>query len=161
MRRLLVVATFAGLIGFILGSAFWYLASPLWIDVEVSESVTAAQTERVLARGNFTDASASHKGHGGATIYEGASGQTLLRLTDFEVTNGPDLMVWLVTATDPKTSADVTDGEWVSLGRLKGNIGEQNYGIPADVELSRFGAVIIWCEQFSILFSAASLEQWS
>ena len=61
--------------------------------------------------------------------------------------------------TDPKTSADVTDGEWVSLGRLKGNIGEQNYDIPAEVDVSRFGAVVIWCEQFSVLFSAASLER--
>ncbi len=80
-----------------------------------------------------------------------------MRLTDFEVTNGPDLKVWLITATDPKTSADVTDGEWVSLGRLKGNIGEQNYDIPAEVYVSRFGAVVIWCEHFSVLFSAASL----
>ena len=113
----------------------------------------------MLARGNFADADASHKGSGVAAIYEGTTGQRLLRLTDFEVTNGPDLKVWLVAATAPKSSADVKDGEWVSLGPLKGNIGEQNYHIPADVEVSRFGAVIIWCEQFSVLFLAASLQR--
>ncbi len=159
MRRLLIVAVLAGLIGFIAGNAFWYLASPLWIDVAVSESVTAAETERLLARGNFADADALHKGSGIAAIYEGTVGQRLLRLTDFEVTNGPDLKVWLVTATAPKSSAYVKNSEWVSLGRLKGNIGEQNYDIPADVEVSRFGAVVIWCERFSIFFSAASLER--
>ncbi len=159
MRRLLIVAVLAGLVGFVAGNAFWYVASPLWIDVEVSERITAAETERVLARGNFADVDASHKGSGVATIYEGTTGQRLLRLTDFEVTNGPDMKVWLVTAPAPKSSADVKNSEWVSLGRLKGNIGEQNYDIPADVEVSRFGAVVIWCEQFSILFSAASLER--
>ncbi len=159
MSRLLIVAVLAGLIGFVAGNAFWYVASPLWIDVEVSERVTAAETERVLARGNFVDADASHKGSGVAAIYQGTTGQRLLRLTDFEVTYGPDLKVWLITAPAPKSSADVKNSEWVTLGRLKGNIGDQNYDIPADVEVSRFGAVVIWCEQFSILFSAASLER--
>ena len=56
MRGLLIFTVLAGLIGFVAGNAFWYLASPLWIDVEVSESITAAETERVLARGNFADA---------------------------------------------------------------------------------------------------------
>ncbi len=63
MRRLLIVAVLAGLLGFIAGNAFWYLASPLWIDVEVSESVTAAETERVLARNRAIRAMGDRSGN--------------------------------------------------------------------------------------------------
>jgi hypothetical protein len=47
--------------------------------------------------------------------------------------------------------------EWVSLGQLKGNIGDQTYNVPAGVDLSAYGSVVIWCEQFGVLFSTASL----
>ena len=61
-----------------------------------------------------------------------------LQLTDFEVTNGPDLKVYLSVHPDPTSAADVTDGRWVSLGALKGNIGNQSYTLPADIDASEF-----------------------
>ncbi|MEE8262035.1 MAG: DM13 domain-containing protein [Gammaproteobacteria bacterium] len=45
----------------------------------------------------------------------------------------------------------------MSLGQLKGNIGDQNYAIPADTEVSKYQSVVIWCEQFGVLFSPAKL----
>jgi hypothetical protein len=80
-----------------------------------------------------------------------------LRFTEFETTNGPDLEVWLVKASGLKVSGDVTASQWLSLGPLKGNIGDQNYIIPADAKLDDYKSVVIWCEQFSVLFSAADL----
>lgn len=158
MKKLVIVAVVAGLIGFVAGNAFWYLASPLWIDVVVEERASAAATAKALSTGNFVDADAAHSGKGVATIYESDTGERLLRLTEFEVTNGPDLEVWLVTAEAPAASADVTAGEWLSLGKLKGNIGDQNYDIPTDADLSKYRAVVIWCEQFGVLFSPAALR---
>ncbi|MCG8693958.1 MAG: DM13 domain-containing protein [Minwuiales bacterium] len=158
MKKLIAVAFVAGLVGFVAGNAFWYLASPLWIDNVVSESVTAADTAKVLATGTFSDADAVHRGKGTATVYEGTGGQRTLRFTDFEVTNGPDLEVWLVAADTVTSNADVTGSEWVALGQLKGNIGDQNYDIPADVDLSKYRSVVIWCEQFGVLFSPAALK---
>ncbi len=158
MRKFLIVGFVSGLIGFVAGNAFWYLASPLWIDVEVIETASAAQTAEIVAQGKFVDADRLHKGKGSATIYEGTTGERILRLANFEVTNGPDLKVWLVSHPDPTSAGDVTDSRWISLGRLKGNIGDQNYDIPAEVDLNKFGSVIIWCEQFSVLFSTAALE---
>ena len=87
----LIVAFVSGLVGLVAGNAFWYLASPLWIDVEVRETASAAQTAKALAQGTFVDADRQHKGKGTATIYEGTAGEQILRLTEFEVTNGPDL----------------------------------------------------------------------
>ena len=159
MKKLLLVAFVAGSLGFVAGNAFWYLASPLWIDQVVAEGIGAAETTQVLASGTFSDADAGHRGSGTATIYQGSDGRRTLRLTDFEVTNGPDLEVWLVTAENVSASSDVTDGEWLALGQLKGNIGDQNYDIPADADLSKYKSVVIWCEQFGVLFSPASLAR--
>ncbi len=158
MRKFLIVAFISGLVGFVAGNAFWYLASPLWIDTEVMEAASAAQTAKVLAQGTFLDADRVHKGKGTATIYEGSAGERILRLTNFEVTNGPDLKVWLVSHPNPTSSGDVTGSKWISLGRLKGNIGDQNYDIPAEVDLNKFVSAVIWCEQFSVLFATAALK---
>ncbi len=46
----------------------------------------------------------------------------------------------------------------MDLGRLKAFKGSQNYAIPAGVTLSDFGSVVIWCEQFNVLISPASLK---
>ncbi len=158
MGKIFTVAIIAGLAGFIAGNAFWYLASPLWINVEVAETVTQAQVETVLSSGAFADVDRVHQGQGSATIFRGADGGLLLRLADdFRVTNGPDLYVWLVKHPGPANAADVGEAEYIDLGRLKGNIGDQNYQIPADVDLDGVGAVVVWCKQFSALFSVAAL----
>lgn len=157
-RRMFAVALAAGAVGFVAGNAFWYLASPLWIDRVVSEELPAELQMKVAAKGEFHDADSSHKGKGLATVFETAAGARVLRFTGFEATNGPDLEVWLVKASGLKVSADVTASQWLSLGPLKGNIGDQNYIIPADAKLDDYNSVVIWCKQFSVLFSAADLE---
>ena len=49
------------------------------------------------------------------------------------------------------------DDAYVDLGGLKGNIGDQNYEIPADVDLSQYQSVVIWCDRFNVAFGAADL----
>ena len=158
MRTIFITAIIAGLIGFVAGNAFWYLASPLWIDRVVAEELPAALQMSKKREGSFTDADGVHRGSGTATLFELVGGASVLRFTDFDVTNGPDLKVWLVKAEEVASSSDVTASEWVSLGPLKGNKGDQNYIIPVDVNADDYPSVVIWCEQFSVLFSAAKLE---
>lgn len=156
-RSIIVTALVAGLVGFVAGNAFRYLASPLWIDRVVDEPLPPELQITLLASGAFRDADAVHRGSGMATVYESASGARVLRLSDFSVTNGPDLKLWLVKAKAIASAADVTGSEWRSLGPLKGNIGDQTYPLPADVKPDDYGSVVIWCEQFSVLFAAADL----
>jgi hypothetical protein len=156
-RQFVITALAAGVIGFVAGNAFWYLASPLWIDRVVSEELPAELQMNVAAKGEFRDADSAHRGKGTATIFETAAGTKVLRFTGFEATNGPDLEVWLVKASGIKSSAEVTASQWVSLGPLKGNVGDQNYVIPAGIETRDYKSVVIWCEQFGVLFSAADL----
>jgi hypothetical protein len=75
-----------------------------------------------------------------------------LRFEGFETDNGPDLNVYLATGT-----SDGSPGDFFDLGDLKGNIGNQNYEIPQDVDVARYGTVFIWCVRFSVAFGAASL----
>jgi hypothetical protein len=157
MKRLVITAIAFGLIGFVAGYAFFYLASPLWIDREVSESLPAELMIETVARGTFEDADQFHKGSGTATVIQTAGGTGIVRFTDFRVTNGPDLEVWMVKAADISKSDDVTNSEWISLGTLKGNVGDQNYVVPEDTDLTAYKSVVIWCEQFGVLFSPATL----
>jgi hypothetical protein len=157
MKKTVLIVVITFLVGFVAGNAFWYLASPLWIDRVVAENIAASETANIVAQGTFVDADGVHRGRGTATIYRGGTGQYTLRLTDFEVTNGPDLKVWLVAESDIKSSDDVKASQWLSLGQLKGNIGNQNYAIPAATEVSKYQSVVIWCEQFGVLFSPAKL----
>ena len=106
-----------------------------------------------LVSGPFAGADSTHQGSGTATVY--AVGAThVLRLEDFEVTNGPDLHVYLApVGADGQPDIDAgTD-----LGGLRGNIGNQNYDIPATVDLSQPLAVVIWCQPFSVTFATATL----
>lgn len=83
--------------------------------------------------------------------------QRFLRFEDFSTDNGPDLNVYLSPApTDAPASQ--FDDDFIDLGDLKGNIGSQNYEIPADVDLDFYSTVVIWCVRFSVIFGAAELS---
>lgn len=150
----------------------WYLGSPLFINKVVDEPFPAgpgtaadapasepmpAEAARgtVIARGTFAGADDFHKGEGTAAVHR--TGRTLiLRLDPFMVTNGPDLYVVLTKHALPKTSADVKEG-YLEIAKLKGNVGSQNYTLPAGVSLTEYRAVVIYCKPFNFVFATAPL----
>ena len=111
-----------------------------------------------LKTGRFRDQDRFHKRSGGATIYRLADGSQLLRLEDFNVTNGPDLRVILTRAQDPEQVGEVTGPGHLELSKLKGNMGNQNYPVPDDADVSSFNSVVIFCKPFKVIFSVAPLE---
>lgn len=102
-----------------------------------------------------------HKTSGRATIYKEADGQLVLRLTNFKTSNGPDVHVVLIAATDAADDANFLKNstEKVELGTLKGNEGDQNYTIPAGTDLDKFQTISIYCERFNANFGAAPLKK--
>ena len=112
---------------------------------------------QVLSMGNFKDADDFHKGSGAATIYQLEDGSHVLRLEDFRVTNGPDLRVLLSKAPDIRDRGEFQQYDYVELDRLKGNIGNQNYEMPGDLDVSEFQSAVIYCKAFHVLFSVAPL----
>lgn len=135
-------------------------------DVQVDDSMppklmeaAAAAQDVVKAAGNFRDADSFHKGSGNAVIYELSTGERILRLDEFRVTNGPDLRVLLAYAPNPEGRGDLDDAGYHELGKLKGNVGAQNYDIPDTVDLSDVESVVIYCKPFRVVFSVATLAK--
>lgn len=122
--------------------------------VEETEDMPAEEPA-VVTNGAFVGEDSAHQGQGDATIYELADGNNVLRLENFEVTNGPDLRVYLAPL-DADGQPDLHEGA-VNLGRLKGNIGNQNYDIPADFDVDQDLAVVIYCQAFHVTFATAAI----
>ena len=122
-------------------------------------AVVAPESEvRAVKQGDFKDADSFHRGSGQAIIYTTPEGGHLLRLENLEVTNGPALHVVLSPHEDPTRSNEVLLEGYADLGDLKGNRGNQNYTIPADVDLSVIKSVVIYCKPFAVVFSVATLN---
>ena len=104
-----------------------------------------------LAQGEFAGAD-GHAGSGIASVIQEPSGQRLVTFTDFDVDPGVDVDVYLV----PGDGSDVSDR--IDLGNLKGNVGDQQYEIPADASLSRYSTVVLWCKPFTVRIAVARLD---
>lgn len=126
-----------------------YTAGPLFFDVTVNEEMPIASL--AIPMGSFVGVGDGiHDAQGDVLIIESDDGSRFLRFENFKASNGPDLFVYLAT--------DETAEDFVSLGDLKGNIGNQNYMIPPGADLSNYDTVLIWCKQFSVLFGSAELS---
>ena len=126
---------------------------------EKTETMAAAEemaegAVRVAAVGSFI--SRSHPSSGTAAVLTDGT-QTFLRFDDdFATDNGPDLNVYL-SAAGPNDSVGDLGSDFIDLGDMKGNIGAQNYEVPAGTDLGRYRTVVIWCVRFSVAFGAAEL----
>ena len=160
---------------------YWFQPWKLWQDETVQEalpvtvdvskapagapssgaSTTPAPAGPVtVARGELI--SHEHATSGTVKLVRLADGSHVVRLEDLDTSNGPDLRVWLTDAPVEEGRAGwhvFDDGEYVSLGKLKGNKGSQNYTVPADVDPARYSSVSIWCDRFDVSFGAAELAR--
>ena len=95
-----------------------------------------------------------HRASGTATVYE-QNGQFVLRFEDdTDIQNGPDLFVWVLPGD---TYEGGTPAEYLDLGKLKGNIGGQNYELPGDFDPDQHRFVLIWCLRFAVPFAGTPL----
>lgn len=118
--------------------------------IENISMTTTKETANKTLAGTFVGAGDGfHNAEGVAKLTQVGDGTNILRLENLKATNGPDLYVYL--------SADKTASDFVSLGRLKGNMGNQNYEIPNGTDLTKYNNVLIWCRAFSVLFGSAQL----
>jgi hypothetical protein len=108
-----------------------------------------------LAEGSFIPRG-RYSGEGRAVVLNDGSEQRFLRFENFSTDNGPDLRVYL-SASSAEGDSGAFDDDFVDLGVLKGNIGDQNYEIPVGVDLSVYDTVVVWCVRFSTPFTAADL----
>lgn len=126
-------------------------------DTAINETMTNAivinqnrEENKNLLVGNFRGVNDGiHNAEGKVKILALSDGSQILRLEDFKSTNGPDVHLYL--STDKQAS------DFIDLGRLKANIGNQNYQIPINADFNKYKYVLIWCQPFSVLFGSAQL----
>jgi hypothetical protein len=165
-----VVLGAAALAGLVLAfGVVYFQPQKLFINQRVNEAIpagttapgqapqgsTAALAETVLSSSNLQ--SLEHQSSGTVLLIQLAGGGRILRLENLATSNGPDLRVYLSAAP---ASADWHgyDRDYVDLGALKGNLGNQNYTLLDSVDIARYRSAVIWCRQFKVGFAVAPLS---
>lgn len=133
------------------------LVSPLFLMKEVHEGVeeitkiavpagmgSRMEEPQAVRTGKFIGADDFHKADGTARVLKIGDRYFVRFEDDFKVTNGPDLFVYF--GKDGKYAATAR------LGRLKGNVGSQNYEVPAEINPLDYNEVWVWCRAFSVPF---------
>ncbi|MEF2528544.1 MULTISPECIES: DM13 domain-containing protein [Streptomyces] len=173
-RKMLIGLAIVGVFAVAFGT-YWFQPWKLWTDRTLREalpSATAAPSPtagggtappapagpQTVASGRFI--SHEHTTNGSVKLLRLADGSYTLRLEGLETSDGPALYVWLTDAP-VKEGRDgwhvFDDGAHVSLGKLKANMGDQNYPLPAGTDPTRYTSVSIWCDRFDVSFGAAAL----
>lgn len=159
MRNKKLILASLGVVGLAVGAwlAFGFFGvQTLFIDDVVDEASEFSEGEATTdSSGNFV-ALGRYSGQGEALVLSSGD-QRSLRFENFEVSNGPDLKVYLVANASADSDKDLFDDDFISLGELSGNIGNQNYELSSDIDIEQYNTVVIWCERFSTPFAAADL----
>ena len=156
MKKRFLFFGLAVVIGFL--AWYWFRPELLLVNASVDEKPPeSGQLGEAVVLGEGRFHGVAHESAGTATIQQLSDGRRVLRFTEFTTSNGPALHVYLIAANDASDSATVSRVDTVDLGELKGNTGDQNYELPADVDLTRYRAVTVWCQRFSVNFATAPL----
>jgi hypothetical protein len=119
------------------------------IDRQQSNATTATASK--IMTGSFIGAGDGfHNAEGLAKVIPLEDGRTIIRLENFKSTNGPNVHLYVAT--------DKAAPNFIDLGRLKANNGNQNYNIPNGTDLAKYNMALIWCKDFSVLFGSAQLK---
>lgn len=143
----------------IAGSAFYVWDTWLRPKSESNETIVQAQSgrapapsqNRLLGGGSFEGVD-GHEASGDAKLIETAGGEQIVTFDDFEVSQGPDLRVYLVRGDY------VSGSNFADLGPLKAEKGRFQYKIDKGVDADRYDHVMVWCRAFSVGFGRAPLR---
>ena len=164
MKRI-VVSVLIGLVlgglgGFVTGIFFYPFIFP---PPPANEQVADRDSHKVEATGTFIHANPSdpiHHGRGGVEILRDGAGQRIVYLKpDFKVGPGPRFHVYLADRADIRSNGDFEAAKTTDLGQLRACEGSQIYRIPEGIDLAPVKSVVIWCKEFSVLISPATLTK--
>ena len=121
---------------------------------EAGSAAADAPEGQLIASGELMGVDAFHSGSGRVLLARGPEGNVVLRFQDYEVRNGPGLVIYLTPDVDGDVHADGA----IELGKIKATRGFVNYDVPGDVDHSSFRAAVIYCKPFSVTFAVAALQ---
>ncbi|MEO1068161.1 MAG: DM13 domain-containing protein [Cyanobacteria bacterium J06638_6] len=118
-------------------------------------SATEPPTTEAVA-GQFVTVEQEKATTGTASIVTADNGDNYLEFdAAFSTATGPDVTVVLYNA--PVVPVNLDEADYVTLAPLESFEGAQSYIIPAEIDLSNFEAVGIWCREFNVTFGYAPL----
>ena len=161
-KRWLAIALLLGLAGgCVAGFAAGIFIYPFWfLDDVAAETLESGVARTDLAAGTFIDVNPSdpvHWGQGDVTVHQEGDRRLVYLHDDFEVGPGPRFHVYLVDSRSVRSKSDFENAGKVDLGRLRAFRGSQVYAVPAGTDMALYGSVVVWCKEFGVLISPASL----
>ena len=159
MKKGIISFISGGMFGLFTGFAVGIFIYPyiFLTDIVATEQVNDTSNKRVVAKGEFIHANPNdpiHYGSGNVTVYN----DVVFLEDSFQVGPGPAYHVYLVPDQNITTHTNVAETMFIDLGRLRAFKGSQVYPVPAGVNLSDYGSVVIWCKHFGVLISPARLN---
>ena len=125
----------------------------LMMSCKKDEVVSVTPTEvtpglTALLQGSFT--SSAHATSGTVKLSKDAAGKKFLVFENFKTDAGPDLRIYLSDDVKATNYTEITNKVTVS----------GSYQLPVDggVDTEKKRKVLIWCQQFSVLFGSADLK---
>lgn len=115
--------------------------------VPINDTFEPDPSGSLLKQGTL--AGVGHSVSGMVKVYDDA-GKKIIVLDPFSSQNGPDLKVYL--------SKDQSASQYINLGALKSTTGKQSYEVAGSPDIAEYKFVLIWCQQFSVLFGKAELQ---
>jgi hypothetical protein len=163
MKRILIGLAIGAIGGTLLGFALGIFVYPFWFLRDVAmEQLTDVENRTEIARGQFAHVNAAdpvHWGKGAVSVFRDRNGDSIVFLHDtFEVGPGPRFHVYLVDRPDVKSKEDFLASRHVDLGRLHSFAGSQIYPVPRGPNPDDYKSVVIWCKEFGVLISPATLQ---
>jgi hypothetical protein len=124
---------------------------------QVDQSMPAMTDPTVIATGVFSEIDVIHSGSGNVLLYQLPDNSRIMRFENFRVTNAPELHVYLTRNPAPRTLEEIGN-DYIDLGPLVGNVGSQNYTVPAEVDFSQYQGVVIYSPVIAVIFSTANIS---
>lgn len=113
----------------------------------LNDTVDTTKVE-IVSRGDFMNGPYGRVSGMAAVVQE--NGQNTLSLKNMNISNGPDLHVYI--------SKEVLPLNFVDLGPLQSVAGNQLYTIPSNTDLSQYKYALIHCQRYNHLFGSAELR---
>lgn len=170
MKKTVIAFLVGGFLGAVAGAgamlvAFPFLFPPPALNEAPPQAAAGDGTTAAARLGNFEfDRNAPgrdpiHWANGTGGIYRSGDGLVLRFDPNFEAGPGPNFVIYLNTTAVGEENAFNADTGRLKLASLRSFTGAQNYTLPADIDLSRYHTVTIWCETFGVYIGSAVLPK--
>ena len=162
MKRIIITLFFSGISGIAIGVALGIFIYPYWFLNDIANEQLQMPARQIsLSNGVFIHAQPNdpvHWGKGRVRLYRDNNGKTVVFLDkDFEVGPGPRFHVYLADNAAIRNNDDFKTAKSLDLGRLRAFRGSQIYRVPAGTDVAAYQSVVIWCKEFGVLISPATL----